>query len=194
MQFKVLSLLALSATGAVAQGVVFPTDPAGLSLVSVLATAIPSSVQEYVLASPVAFASEMASSIAAGKTPEWYAALPTDVKSALPSLFPAAASTTVSMVETTSAVTSTSVSISVSVTSSTSDSITAVPSASASIIVSGNSTVATTVRSPTLSATDTGSRTTSASSSSSSGAASLPTAVVGAAYAGALGMLGMLVL
>jgi hypothetical protein len=59
----------------------------------VLAQAIPSDQVAYALASSSAFAAEMASSLAAGNTPAWYQALPTDVQSLLPQIYPAAMAT-----------------------------------------------------------------------------------------------------
>lgn len=54
-----------------------------------LAQAIPSDQVAYAIASSSAFAAEMASSLAAGNTPAWYQALPTDVQSLLPEIYPA---------------------------------------------------------------------------------------------------------
>jgi hypothetical protein len=53
-----------------------------------LAQAIPSDSVAYALASSSAFAAEMASSLSVGNTPTWYAALPSDVKSLLPQIYP----------------------------------------------------------------------------------------------------------
>lgn len=60
----------------------------------VLAQAIPSDSVAYALASSSAFAAEMASSLSAGNTPAWYQALPTDVQSLLPEIYPAAVEAT----------------------------------------------------------------------------------------------------
>lgn len=60
----------------------------------VLAQAIPSDSVAYALASSSAFAAEMASSLSAGNTPTWYQALPTDVQSLLPQIYPAAVQVT----------------------------------------------------------------------------------------------------
>ena len=54
-----------------------------------IAQAIPSDQVAYAIASSSAFAAEMASSLAAGNTPAWYQALPTDVQSLLPEIYPA---------------------------------------------------------------------------------------------------------
>ncbi|USP74379.1 uncharacterized protein yc1106_01653 [Curvularia clavata] len=58
------------------------------SVLLVLAHAIPSQSVSYAIASPAAFASEMASCLSASSTPAWYQALPTDVQSLLPQIYP----------------------------------------------------------------------------------------------------------
>lgn len=170
MQFKYLALLGVSASTAVAQ--VLPTDP---SILAVLATGIPSSVQALARESPAALVSQLQSSLSAGSTPEWYAALPTNVRSILPSLFPAATSAV-----TTPATTEAPVPTSAGTGTGTISNI-------------RNSTTVSTVRSPTLSASSSIDGEASATSSSTGGA-SYPTAVFGAGVAGALGVLGMLAL
>ncbi|EUC46429.1 hypothetical protein COCMIDRAFT_35917 [Bipolaris oryzae ATCC 44560] len=84
-------------TAAVALGALFmgaSADIAGVapeiqtSVLMVLAHAIPSESISYALASPSAFASEMASCLSASSTPAWYQALPTDVQSLLPQIYP----------------------------------------------------------------------------------------------------------
>lgn len=151
----------------------------------VLATAIPPESISAALADQQGFASTLASELAAGSTPGWFASLPPDVTSALPLIYSAAAPT-----PTETTVTSTSVSTSVS----TSEvGTTAAPSSGPT---GGNSTVISTVSTGTLSSTNganSGAPTTGTSSQSTGGAA-YPTAVVGAGLAGALGFLGMLAL
>ncbi|KAF1833594.1 hypothetical protein BDW02DRAFT_569907 [Decorospora gaudefroyi] len=58
------------------------------SVLLALAQAIPTESVSYALASTSAFAAEMASSLSAGNTPAWYQALPSDVKSLLPQIYP----------------------------------------------------------------------------------------------------------
>lgn len=53
-----------------------------------LAHALPTESVSLALASPNAFASEVASCIAAGNTPDWYKALPTSVQTLLPQAYP----------------------------------------------------------------------------------------------------------
>ncbi|KAL1653434.1 hypothetical protein SLS61_003943 [Didymella pomorum] len=143
------------------------------SVLMVLATALPTDVRNYAIASPSAYAAEMSSSLAAGNTPDWYNSMPADVKSILPLMYPAAAEAT-----------------STPVVSSSS----AVASASATgtgLPTSSNSTSILAVHSATLS----GSRTaTGAPLPESTGAASHAKAAVGAGLAGIAGFLAMLAL
>lgn len=130
------------------------------SVLLVLATAIPSESVSYAMASQSAFAAEMASSLAAGNPPAWYQALPSDVKSLLPQIYPAQA------VATTTATYS-----------AANSSITPGPS-------SHNSTSA------ANSHTSSASRTASASVPAFTGAAArIPTAVIGASIGTILGLL-----
>ncbi|KAF2002813.1 hypothetical protein P154DRAFT_520581 [Amniculicola lignicola CBS 123094] len=177
------ALLLAFASGALAQVV---TDSIGFSVLSVLATAIPSESISAATANPVAFSKELASSLSAGKTPDWYNALPSDVKSYLPKLYPA--TTEVSSTPSSTAAPS-------STPSSITPSITPSASASASISPSSalNSTVISTVRTPTLSATGSD-NSAAASSTESQGGAAYPTAIFGAGVAGVVGILGMLAL
>ncbi|KAG9186675.1 hypothetical protein G6011_09783 [Alternaria panax] len=87
-----MTALGALALGARAQYAVAPEVQQ--SVLMVLAQAIPSDSVAYALASSSAFAAEMASSLSAGNTPAWYQALPTDVQSLLPEIYPAAVQTT----------------------------------------------------------------------------------------------------
>lgn len=136
----------------------------------VLATALPKESVSYALASSSAFAAEMASSLAAGNPPAWYQALPTDVKSLLPALYPVVASPTPTP------------SSSKAVYSSV-GTVSARPTGANSTTVSG-------VHMPTLSST-------SARPSlpvASTNAAPYPAAALGAGVGAALGFIGMLAL
>ena len=138
----------------------------------VLATALPTDVRNYAIASESAFAAEMSSSLAAGNTPGWYASMPADVKSILPLLYPVAAEATTTPVVTTTA--------------SSASSASATPTGA-------NSTSILAVHSATLSAN--GTRTATGSPiPESTGAASHAKAVVGAGLAGVAGFLAMLAL
>jgi len=164
MLFKSLSLLALAVSGAVAQQLT-ATDEVGKSVLLVLATAIPSSELAIAIANPTSFASELASSLNAGETPSWYQALPSDVKSYLPQLYPAAVSATATETPASSSPLMT-------------------PSASGSgLPTGGNSTRISTVSSATLKSTG-GANSQTPTTSSTAGAAPYPTAVVGAGLAG----------
>jgi hypothetical protein len=139
----------------------------------VLATALPKDTVSYALASSSAFAAEMASSLAAGNPPAWYQALPSDVKNALPSLYPVVASPT--PIPTPSA--------SKAMPTSAVGTISAMPTGANSTSVSG-------VHMPTLSPS-------SARPSlpqQSTNAASYPSAALGASIGAALGLIGMLAL
>ncbi|KAJ4990027.1 hypothetical protein SVAN01_04490 [Stagonosporopsis vannaccii] len=125
MQLAFLAGLAAVAVGVGAQTDISPEQ--SKSVLMVLATALPTDVRNYAIASQSAFAAEMSSSLAAGNTPGWYASMPADVKSILPLLYPAAAEAT-----TTPVVTSTAVSASASPTGANSTSISAVHSATLS--------------------------------------------------------------
>lgn len=171
------------------------TFPRQQSALLALATALPPSVLAVAATNQAAFASEVASSIAAGNTPEWYQALPTDVKSALASIYPVSTpaestpSETVapsssnevsSVVETTAAVTSAPAVV-------TSAPV-VVPSGTGASSIGTNSTGVTSVNTPTLSGTG------SVQPTEAPGAASVPSAAIGAGIAGALAFLGMLAL
>jgi hypothetical protein len=149
----------------------------------VLATALPTDVRNYAIASPSAYAAEMSSSLAAGQTPGWYASMPADVKSILPLLYPAAAeATTTPVVSSTGPV--------ISSTAPVISSTTAAASAS-SMPIGSNSTSVSAVHSATLS----GSRTATGSPlPEATGAASHAKAAVSAGLAGVAGFLAMLAL
>lgn len=139
----------------------------------VLATALPSDVRSYAIASESAFAAEMSSSLSAGNTPGWYASMPADVKSILPLLYPVAAEASTTPVVTSYATSSAS---------------------SASATPTGaNSTAVTAVHSATLSANGTHTATGSPLPEST-GAASHAQAAVGAGLVGVVGFLAMLAL
>ncbi|KAH6860787.1 hypothetical protein J4E91_006402 [Alternaria rosae] len=87
MKYNTIALaLGALAMGVSAQGVAPEVQS---SVLMELAQAIPSDQVAYAIASSSAFAAEMASSLAAGNTPAWYQALPTDVQSLLPEIYPA---------------------------------------------------------------------------------------------------------
>ncbi|KAK4634366.1 hypothetical protein CLAFUW4_00840 [Fulvia fulva] len=155
---------------------------AGLaSVISVLQTALPSSLIQEALTNSAAVASDISAEFAAGSTPAWFTALPTDVQTYLvPSqLYPNA--------------TATGTLISVGPTNSANA--TGYGNSTRSSSTSGRST-------NTVTATETGegseetgaSATQGESSSSSSAGASMPSAIVGMGLAGAVGLVGVLAL
>ncbi|KAF1941828.1 hypothetical protein EJ02DRAFT_454813 [Clathrospora elynae] len=178
MQFRIIAAaVAALGVGASAQTSVAPDVQASVLLA--LAKAIPTDIASYALASSSAFAAEMASSLSAGETPSWYRALPTDVQSWLPQIYPEATPTP---------------SIS---------SVYEVTSSSSKVVVTPypyptgkNSTSA----APTMSATGSTPAVIVASSSGpaapafTGAAAKLSTGAVGASLGAALGLIGMLAL
>lgn len=136
----------------------------------VLATALPKDTVSYALASSSAFAAEMASSLSAGNVPAWYQALPGDVKSLLPQLYPVVASPTPA--PSSSAHSTTPVA-----------SISAKPTGSNSTSISG-------IHMPTLSP----SSARPSLPAQTANAASYPGAALGAGAAAAMGFIGMLAL
>ncbi|KAF2717553.1 hypothetical protein K431DRAFT_232871, partial [Polychaeton citri CBS 116435] len=142
------------------------------SVISVLRTALPTSLIYEALTNPAAVSSEIASEFAAGQTPSWYSALPSDVQTILQ---PNASAIATGL----------------------SSSITSYPNATA---ITGNSTVLPT--GGLGNGTSGSNFTTSSRSGSGSGSqststgngATLPTAVFGMGLAGAAGLMGMLVL
>jgi hypothetical protein len=179
MQLTFLAGLAAMAVGVSAQTSVSP-DVA--SVLAVLATALPADQRSYALASSSAFAAEMASSLAAGNVPGWYASLPADVKSVLPQLYPAAA-----QASTTPAVASATPTL-----SSTASSVSAVPTGSSNTTVSSVHSIQS-VHSATLSASSSTAPTAPALPEATGAAASTRVAL-GAGLACVVGFLGMLAL
>ncbi|KAH8731154.1 hypothetical protein GQ44DRAFT_377662 [Phaeosphaeriaceae sp. PMI808] len=167
MRFSSVGALFALTAGAVAQTSVPPAVQQ--SVLMVLATALPRDSVSYVLASSSAFASEMASSLSAGNTPAWYQALPSDVKSLLPALYP--------VVTTPTPTPSSSVAV------SSAGTISARPTGM-------NSTSLSAVHSPTLSA----SAARSSAATPTANAAPYPAAAMGAGLGAALGFIGMLAL
>jgi hypothetical protein len=179
MQYKALAFAATLAMGVSAQSGLAPE--VSESVISVLLTALPSSDLALAYTNPGAFQSAMYSSLSAGNIPDWYQSLPSDVKTILPQLYPAEAAATPTADSTSSSeaeTTSTAVETSTAVVGTISGKPT------------GGANVTSTVNSPTLSRTSSG----SGAPSQTSNGASVPTAVIGSGIAGALGVFGMLLL
>ncbi|KAH4262227.1 hypothetical protein HBH98_175170 [Parastagonospora nodorum] len=178
MRFSCVGALLALAVGAVAQSPVpYTSVPADVqnSVLMVLATALPKESVSYALASSSEFAAQMASSLAAGNPPAWYQALPSDVKSLLPALYPVVHSATPTPTPSSSLAMSTPAS--------------SVPTVSA-YPTGGNSTSASGVHMPTLSSTASA----SGPAQATANAASYPGAALGAGIGAALGFIGMLAL
>jgi hypothetical protein len=189
MQYKALSLVALAA-GVSAQAII-PTDSVGASVINVLATAIPPESISLAVNNPASFSALLASSLAAGKTPAWYVALPSDVKSYLPLLYPASTTAEATLSPTPSASASEIETPSITPTPSGRPSFTGTVGTGSTTL--GNSTIGS-VSSATLGSTGGANSEVPTGSAVSTGGASYPTAVFGAGVAGALGFLGMLAL
>ncbi|KXT10856.1 hypothetical protein AC579_1954 [Pseudocercospora musae] len=167
MQYKLFAAAALAAAAyAQVDGTAEQSAQAAelLSVVSVLQTALPSSLIQEALTNSAGVSSELASEFAAGQTPSWFTALPSDVQTYL---VPAGAIATANA--------------------------TAITSASGAPYPSANSTSRS---STTGSSSETGASGTGSSneSSSSSEAGAMPTAILGAGLAGAVGIVGLLAL
>ena len=160
-----------------------------------LLTALPPSALAEAAASPTAFAQEVASEISAGNPPAWYTALPPSVQSYLQQSVATGSVGSVSLP-------SASIS-SVTIIAGNSTIV-----ANGTIIPNGNSTIHTTrpatrphgppahpTNAQESSAVASASAASaSAASSSSSGGASMPTAIIGAGLAGAVGIVGLFAL
>ena len=133
-------------------------------------TALPASILAQAAASPCAFSSEVASEFAAGSTPAWFKSLPANLQSALTATASAGNATTGATTTTSTGKGTTAVVVKTTGGKTTGSAASSASSASASASSAA------------------------ASSSSSSGGASMPTAVVGAGLAGAMGIFGLLAL
>ncbi|EME89760.1 uncharacterized protein MYCFIDRAFT_210177 [Pseudocercospora fijiensis CIRAD86] len=176
MQYKFFASAALAAAAfAQVDGTAEQSSQAAelLSVVSVLQTALPSSLIQEALTNSAGVSSELASEFAAGQTPSWFTALPSDVQTYLvPAIVDATAVTSASGAPHPSA-------------NSTSGNTT-------SIILTTRVTSSSSSSSSETGASATGSSSDSSSSSSEAGA--MPTAVLGAGLAGAVGIVGLLAL
>ncbi|KAF2791627.1 hypothetical protein K505DRAFT_326727 [Melanomma pulvis-pyrius CBS 109.77] len=188
MHFKTLTLVALSAAAVSAQ-----SDPAQFSVLSVLRTAIPSESISSALAHPQEFASELASSLSAGNVPSWYQALPSDVKSYLPLLYPASTAAETTAYSTAVPTSTPVLKSTVSSFSPTITSAAVTASISSGTVIPGNSTVISTVSSATLRSTG-GANSESPTTGVSTAGAPRMTAVLGAGVAGVVGLFGMFAL
>ncbi|RMZ10505.1 hypothetical protein D0862_03233 [Hortaea werneckii] len=215
MQYKLLTVSALAASAfAVPQA---SQTQELVSVLSVLQTALPSSLVAEALTNSAAVSSEIASQFSAGETPTWFTALPSDMQTYLVPLATNSAAASSALANITAAAPNATL---VAPTTGMAN-MTAVSSGMASSVGS-NSTAVTSVSRGTLgssSATSgSGSSSTSgsdsdsdsgaggagsssgssgssdSSSSSSSAGASMPTAIMGAGIMGAAGIVGLFAL
>ncbi|KAK5115956.1 hypothetical protein LTR62_000412 [Meristemomyces frigidus] len=208
MQYKTLALSAFVATALAApQATDASTTENIASIYQVLATALPSSLVAEAMTNPVAASSEISAEFAAGSTPTWFTALPTDIQTYL---VPAIASATAGTNGTTVAgsgtngtsVAGVAASTGFPVASANGTAVIPVPvttingTAVATGLAGGNMTGSASGSGRTSSAA--GSSATrssgSASASSSSAAGAVPTAVVGMGFAGVVAVAGLFAL
>ncbi|KAK3720399.1 hypothetical protein LTR37_003811 [Vermiconidia calcicola] len=189
MQFKLIALSAFMAAASAQVEDASSLNP--LTVLSVLQTALPSSLYSQALISPTAVASQVASQFAAGNTPSWYTALPTPIQSYLQ----ASAS-----VNGTGAVTNGTAGV-IHTTGSNSSTLTTTSTRRTGALTTerttrgGNDETTTRTRAGGAGSDASSSAAAgSASASESTGGASLPTAIVGAGVAGVFGVVGLLAL
>ncbi|KAF2162352.1 hypothetical protein M409DRAFT_27356 [Zasmidium cellare ATCC 36951] len=181
MQYKLVAISALAAT-AFAQNQSASASQSVedlVSVISVLQTALPSSLIQEALTNSAAVSSEIASEFSAGSTPAWFTALPSDVQTYLVPVasFPNATGSVISAGPTNSA-NSTGNSTTLSRTSTR-----------------GPTTITSTAtNSGSGSGSNNGASATQGESSSSTGGASMPTNIMGLGLAGAVGLVGVLAL
>ncbi|KAF2770963.1 hypothetical protein EJ03DRAFT_326032 [Teratosphaeria nubilosa] len=183
MQYKLLATIAFAAT-AFAQTTSVDYS-SSVSVLSVLETALPSSLIAEAVTNSAAVSSQIASEFAEGSTPGWFQSLPPDVKTYLVPVSSTATATAAS--SGTAAATGASYGSGISTGSSG--------------IMGGNTTAATAVTTGSLSSSSSSASTSSGSSaasatgsSSSSAGASMPTAMFGAGIAGVMGLVCLLAL
>lgn len=191
------------------------------SIIQVLQTALPSSLFQEALTNSAAVSSQIASEFAAGETPSWYSAIPSDIKTYLNPSNSAAASSIVSDLSSqitgmASIGTASALQPNMTALSGNSTAVRASQSAILSSIHAQNSSVIANATAAgtssgmmnSASMTGAGSSSTggagaggssqssgsSGSSSSSSAGASMPTAIYGMSLAGAVGLVGVLAL
>ncbi|KAF2842497.1 hypothetical protein M501DRAFT_998822 [Patellaria atrata CBS 101060] len=177
MQSKIFAVLAFAAV-AHAQFPPACSDIPNASLISAVLPVIPASA----ITNPTGFAQDVASSFQAGETPTWFSMLPSDIQSCFAAGAIATEIPSSIMTVTGDATIQTSTVVSTDVMTSTGESTTA------TITEEHTSTMTDVVSSETE--TDSAAEETS----TSTGGAALPTAVIGAGVAGALGFLGMIAL
>ncbi|TKA71726.1 hypothetical protein B0A49_05732 [Cryomyces minteri] len=219
MQYKALTLLALSAAAIAApEKRQAASSPDLISIISVLQTALPQSLVQMAFTNSAGVSSEIASQFAAGATPTWFTALPSDIQTYLVPLATngaafssavanatgvvgapgvnataIAGNTTAIGVAQSSILSSIAAANSSTVANATSAGVVNL-SSTASITGSGSSSGSSSSAARTSTSSRTSASAAAGSSSTSSAGASLPTAVVGMGLAGVVGFVGMLAL
>ncbi|KAI5369917.1 hypothetical protein Slin15195_G007950 [Septoria linicola] len=193
MQYSFLALVATI-------GVVHAQDDSSadaaqlLSVVSVLQTALPSSLIQEALTNSAGVSSELASQFAAGETPSWFTALPSDVQTYLVPTGGGVPSATAITTGTSISSSATGTGGFIPGTNATlgNGTSTALASRTSSKVQTGLTEGAT--ESETGSSSATSSRTSASSSSTSEAGAGMPTAAVAMGFAGLAGVVGVLAL
>jgi len=197
MQYK---LLAVSAFAASAFAVPQASSSENLvSVLSVLQTALPSTLIQEALTNSAAVSSQIASEFSAGQTPTWFTALPSDIQTYLVPVPTGVANGTGAVTASPNATALSSIIHNATAISAGQSSILASIHSQNSSVISraslGTSTVAGATSTGASGSSASGSSgSSSGSSSSSSAGASVPTAIVGMGLAGVVGFVGVLAL
>ncbi|KAK4543675.1 hypothetical protein LTR36_005320 [Oleoguttula mirabilis] len=205
MQYTLLAVSALAAS-VFAESQAASSSEDLVSLLSVLQTALPSSVIAEALTNSAAVSSQIASEFAAGQTPTWFTALPSDIQTYLVPVATNSAALSSAVANITAAAnatiiaTATGIAGNASAVSGAQSGILASASAANSSVIS-RASLGTSTAGSSATSTGSGSSSTSGSSGSSSGSsssssagASMPTAIIGAGLAGVLGVVGLFAL
>ena len=150
---------------------------ASASVYAVLATALPSSLVAEALTNSQAVASEIASEFSAGSTPAWFTSLPTAIQSYLLGPVASQAANATGLLNSTAVANSSSATVVKTKTNT-----------------HGQTTLVTGSNTQTAAGASSSAASSSGASSSSSGGASMPTNIIGAGLAGAVGLVGLLAL
>jgi len=188
MQFKLLALSAIAASVSAQSSSLNP-----LSVLSVLETALPSSLLAEALTNSAAVSSQIASEFSAGSTPSWFSALPTPIQSYLTHGSGSnATSAVISNISNATALAN-STTISRSGTAVTTKAV--LPHHhTKSAGSAGTLTSTQSVSGMASSSAPAAGSSSAAAASASSGSGAIPTAVVGAGLAGVVGIVGLFAL
>ncbi|KAK3068024.1 hypothetical protein LTR53_014726 [Teratosphaeriaceae sp. CCFEE 6253] len=204
MQYTILAVSAFAASVLAQDTTAAAASINPISLYSVLQTALPSSLVAEALTNSAAASSEIAAQFAAGQTPTWFSALPSDIKTYLVPLAtnPAALSSAAGNVTGAANATGILGGNGTAIGGVAQSSSAALNSSASSVVAVGSSSSAAagmasmTASGAATSASASAASATGASGSSStaSAAGAIPTAVVGMGLAGVVGFVGLLAL